>query len=156
MYDVAVGDIFRNTTFWSSFLAWLLAQNVKMMFGFIATKRLDFSYLVSTGGMPSAHAAMSCGLMTSVGLNCGFISPVFALAMGFAMLTMFDASTVRRAAGLQARLLNEITQELFKEHRFSQHKMAELLGHTRLEVFMGMIIGILMALLVNAVPVLLA
>ena len=70
--------------------------------------------------------------------------------LAFALITMFDASTVRRAAGLQAGLLNEMVDELFKEHRFSERKLAELLGHTRLEVFVGMVLGILIALLVNA------
>jgi acid phosphatase family membrane protein YuiD len=69
---------------------------------------------------------------------------------------MFDASTVRRAAGLQARLLNEIIDELFKEHHFSERKLAELLGHTRIEVLMGAIIGILAAMLVVSFPYLTA
>ncbi|NQT91847.1 MAG: divergent PAP2 family protein, partial [Lentisphaerae bacterium] len=65
----------------------------------------------------------------------------------------FDASTVRRASGLQAKLLNEIVDELFKEHHLSERKLAELLGHTRLEVILGMIVGILVSLLVNATAV---
>jgi acid phosphatase family membrane protein YuiD len=65
---------------------------------------------------------------------------------------MFDASTVRRAAGLQARLLNEIVDELFKEHHFSERKLAELLGHTRLEVFTGLIMGVFVAMGISSVP----
>jgi acid phosphatase family membrane protein YuiD len=121
-----------------------------MLNGFCRTRRLDFRYLVSTGGMPSAHSALACGLAVSVGLQLGFGTPIFALALAFALITMFDASTVRRAAGLQARLLNEIIDELFKEHHFSERKLAELLGHTRIEVGMGMLVGIFSALLVNA------
>lgn len=97
---------------------------------------------------------MAGGLATSVGLNIGFDTPFFATTLAFALVVMFDASTVRRAAGLQARLLNEIVEELFKEHRFSEQKLVELLGHTRLELFLGMTIGILVALIVNAVAVL--
>ena len=84
----------------------------------------------------------------------GFGSAPFALALGFALLVMFDASTVRRAAGLQARLLNQIVDELFKEHRLSEKKLAELLGHTRLEVGLGMVVGILTAMLVNSLWIL--
>lgn len=131
-----------------------MAQFTKMLCGFYSSRRLDFSYLVSIGGMPSAHSAMASGLATSVGLNSGFDTPFFATTLAFALLVMFDASTVRRAAGLQARLLNEIIDELFKEHRFSERKLAELLGHTRLEVFLGIIMGILVALIVNAIAVL--
>jgi len=79
----------------------------------------------------------------------GFGSSVFVVAFGFALITMFDASTVRRAAGLQATLLNEIVDELFKEHRFSERKLAELLGPTRLEVFMGAMVGVFAAMIVT-------
>lgn len=145
-------DLFKNVCIWSSFSAWVVAQFTKMLCGYYWTRRLDFSYMVSTGGMPSAHAAMASGLFTAIGLEHGFISPVFALAFGFGMVVMFDASTVRRAAGLQARLMNDMIDELFKEHRLSERKLKELLGHTRLEVGMGMIIGILVAVIAVAVP----
>ena len=126
--------------------AWIIAQFTKMICGFHETHRLDFSYLVSTGGMPSAHSALVAGMATALGLTSGFSSPLFALGLVFAIIVMFDASTVRRAAGLQARLLNDILDELFQEHHLSEKKLAELLGHTRLEVFMGAVIGILTAL----------
>lgn len=141
-------DLFRNVFFWSGFLAWMAAQFTKMLIGFYRTRTFDFSYIVSTGGMPSAHSALVCGLFTSIGLVVGFKTPLFAMALAFAMITMFDASTVRRAAGLQARLLNQMMDELFRQHRFSEKKLAELLGHTRLEVFLGMLIGILVAIII--------
>ena len=143
-----LGHPFQNACFWAAVCSWLLAQFTKMLCGFYRTRRVDFSYLVSTGGMPSAHSATVCGLATAMGLQHGFATPVFVLALAFALVTMFDASTVRRAAGLQARLLNDIIDEMFKEHRLSQRKLVELLGHTRLEVFLGMLIGVLVSLLV--------
>jgi hypothetical protein len=100
--------------------------------------------------MPSAHSAMACGLATAIGLTSGFNTAIFALSLAFALVIMFDASTVRRAAGQQARLLNEMIDELFKEHHFSERKLAELLGHTRMEVFMGMMIGILTAIIITS------
>ena len=100
--EINIIDIFRNVNFWSPFLAWMIAQLTKMLNAFLKTKKMDFRYIVSTGGMPSAHSAMVTGLATSIGVNCGFKSPIFALSMAFALLTMFDASTVRRAAGEQA------------------------------------------------------
>ncbi len=141
-------DLFSNPCFWASFWSWTIAQSVKMLCGLWRTHRLDFNYMVSTGGMPSAHSAFATGMATSIGLVAGFDSPVVIVAMGFAMITMFDASTVRYAAGQQARILNDIIEELFKEHRLSEVKLKELLGHTRLEVLLGGIIGILTAMLV--------
>jgi len=152
--DPSLSDVFNNPSAWSAFFAWIAAQVTKMLCGFWRTRRLDFHYLASTGGMPSAHSSAVSGLATSVGLNWGFSNPLFAISALLAMVVMFDASTVRRASGLQAKLLNEIVDELFKEHHLSERKLAELLGHTRLEVFMGMIVGILVALLVNAVAIL--
>ena len=92
--------------------------------------------------MPSAHSATVSGLATAIGMTEGFGSPLFALATTYAIITMFDASTVRRAAGQQAALLNEMVRELFKEHRLRNKRLKELLGHTRVEVLMGMLVGI--------------
>ena len=147
-------SLFRSSCFWSAFCGWFLAQFAKMLGGLWRTHRVDFQYMVSLGGMPSGHSAMASGLATSVGLATGFGSPVFVTALAFSFAVMFDAATVRRAAGHQARVLNEMVAELFQKHRLSEHKLAELLGHTRLEVFMGMLIGILTALLVNAIAIL--
>ena len=136
---------FTTPWFWSSFIGWTLAQVIKMTVGFIKTGQIDFRYLLSTGGMPSAHSAMVCGLATSIGLTEGFDSPIAMLAAGFAAITMFDAASVRRAAGHQARVLNLMIQELFKQHKLRQTHLKELLGHTRKEVFAGMLVGILVA-----------
>lgn len=149
-YEVNVLKVFTSPPFWAMFAAWGVSQSIKMLCALIETKKLDFHYLASTGGMPSAHSAMVSALAMSIGLLNDFNSPVFLVAMGFALVVMFDASTVRRAAGMQARLLNDIVAELFREHHFSQRKLVELLGHTRLEVFMGMIIGCEIAVIVTS------
>ncbi len=145
-------NIFRSVCFWAPFCSWMVAQLVKMTIGFTHTRKFDFSYMVSTGGMPSAHSAMVCGLCTSVGLTAGFAAPVFMVALAFTLVTMFDATTVRQAAGEQARLLNEIIDEIRASHHIPERKLKELLGHTRLEVFMGVIIGILVGILVVSFP----
>ena len=137
--------LFCTPWFASAFAGWMLAQTIKMMTGLIRTKRVDFRYLLSTGGMPSAHSSMVCALLTSLGLTEGFDAPITMLAFAFAAITMFDAASVRRAAGHQAKVLNQMIQELFKAHRLSQTHLKELLGHTRKEVFAGMLLGIAVA-----------
>lgn len=134
--------------FWSSFIGWTLAQFIKMTTGLVKTGKVDFRYLLSTGGMPSAHSAMVCGLCTSIGLTEGFDTPIAMLAGGFAAITMFDAASVRRAAGHQAKVLNQMIDELFKQHRLKHTRLKELLGHTRKEVFAGMAVGIAVAMAV--------
>lgn len=142
--------IFATPWFWSSFVGWMVAQFAKMLAGLIQNRRLDLRYLVSTGGMPSAHSAMTCGLATSLGMTEGFGSPAAVLAFSFAGITMFDAAGVRRAAGQQARILNQMIDDFFVDHHFSDKRLKELLGHTRLEVFVGMLVGVLCALAVTA------
>ncbi len=149
--DGLLRDWCVNPTFWSALCGWTVAQITKMICFVVRTHRINFGYLLSTGGMPSAHSGMAGALVTSVALRAGTGSPVFAVTLAFALVVMFDAQSFRRAAGLQARILNQMLEELFKEGRFSEQKLAELLGHTPLEVVMGMIIGVLVALLVHAI-----
>lgn len=135
-----------HPAFWAALMGWLVAQTVKMVNCLIESRRLDFSYMVSTGGMPSAHSAMASSLATSLGLCEGFDSGIFAIGAAFAVVVMFDAQSVRKAAGEQAKLLNQIVDELLREHHLSETKLKELLGHTRLEVFMGFLTGVATAL----------
>ena len=123
--------VFSNIPLWAAFFSWCAK-----------TRRVDFRYFVSTGGMPSAHSATVTGLATSLGLTQGWDAPITALASVFAIITMFDAATVRHAAGLQAQVLNEIVEELRKERRLRAAKLKELLGHTRTEVLAGFLWGI--------------
>ena len=99
--------------------------------------------------MPSSHSASVSAAAMSVGIRCGFGSAVFATAFALAAIVMVDAQSVRRAAGQQARLLNQIVDELFHSHHLSQQKLVEFLGHTRVEVLLGMLLGIAVALLMH-------
>ena len=143
-------SLFRNVPLWAAFFCWCAAQGLKMLLIVARTRKFDVRRFSSTGGMPSAHTATVCGLATSTGLSAGFDSPAFAVAAVFALITMFDASTVRYAAGQQARVLNEIIAEVQKDHRIRTAKLKELLGHTRLEVVAGMALGIALSALLSA------
>ncbi len=139
---------FIHITLWTGVAGWIVAQLTKMLICLVESHRLDFRYLASTGGMPSAHSSLVSALTTALAMTEGLDSPLFAISFVFSAVVMFDAQTVRAAAGKQARLLNQIVDELFKEHHLSETKLKELLGHTRLEVFFGMLTGIVTALAV--------
>ncbi len=139
---------FLNPYFWSGFVGWCTAQTVKMIRGVFRTGTLDFTYLTSTGGMPSAHSALVMGVFVAMGLGIGFAAPATIAASVVATITMFDAATVRRAAGLQARALNKLTKQLITEHRLAFKPLKEMLGHTRTEVFGGMLTGTVVAIIV--------
>ncbi|HMO50780.1 MAG TPA: divergent PAP2 family protein [Kiritimatiellia bacterium] len=144
-------SLFHNPSFLAALLGWFAAQSIKFVWNLITRREIDFRYMISTGGMPSAHSASVSALATSVAIRDGFGSTPFAIALVFALIVMFDAQSVRRAAGQQARLLNQIVQELFKEHHLSAHKLAELLGHTRLEVLAGLLLGVAAGIAVHHV-----
>jgi acid phosphatase family membrane protein YuiD len=93
--------------------------------------------------MPSSHAALVCALATGVALKHGLDSAAFAMCVALAMIVMYDATGVRQAAGKQAAIVNQIVDELFQGHPISEQRLKELLGHTRIQVIIGALMGIL-------------
>lgn len=121
----------------------IIAQILKFFSHWIVKRIADFRMFTTTGGMPSSHAAGVMGLSTSVGLIQGFSSIEFAMAFGYALIVMYDAAGVRRAAGKQAACLNKIIMDVYKQElKEAGGKLKELLGHTPLQVFVGAIFGI--------------
>ena len=142
-------DLFTNITLLAGIASWLAAQFIKLFLFLVRERKFDFGFLFRLGGMPSSHTSSAAACATSVGLRAGWNSPVFAVAVGLLALIMIDAQSVRRAAGVQARLLNQMAEEFYRNHKFSPEKLVEFLGHTRLEVLMGALLGIGMALLMH-------
>lgn len=121
----------------------IIAQITKFFSHLLVKRVADFRMFTTTGGMPSSHAAGVTGLSTSVGLIQGFSSIEFAIALGYALIVMYDAAGVRRAAGKQAACLNKIIMDVYKQElKEAGGKLKELLGHTPLQVFVGAIFGI--------------
>ena len=130
----------------SGVLAAFFAQVIKFIIFTIQTKKINFKIFTTTGGMPSSHSAGVMGLSTSVGLIEGFDSVIFAVALGYALITMYDAAGVRRAAGKTAACLNKMMDDFYKHDvQAIGGKLKELLGHTPFEVIMGALFGILFA-----------
>lgn len=124
---------------------WIIIQIFKFVVDFIKNKKINFKRLVGSGGMPSSHSAVVTCLATTVGIIEGFGSSQFALAVGFALVVMYDAAGVRRAAGRQARILNQLISSNKKID--NNEKLKELLGHTPVEVAVGAVVGVLWAVL---------
>jgi len=138
-------QIFRNKVFLATFFAWMVAQGIKVILGIIKNKRFDFRWFIDTGGMPSSHTAAVTAMATSVGITFGFDSPMFAMALIFTLVVMFDAQGVRRAAGKQAEILNKIMEDIQFRRKLGEDRLKELLGHTRFEIFAGAVVGVLVA-----------
>jgi uncharacterized protein len=143
-----VSQIFHNQVLVVALLACFTAQGLKLIIELIRDRKVNFRYLVTTGGMPSAHSALVGALAAGIGQTMGWSSPDFAIACLFAVIVMYDAAGVRQAAGKQARLLNQITEELFQDgHNFNEEKLKELLGHTPFQVLVGLMLGIAISML---------
>jgi len=137
------GQILRNDIFWVSGSAWVIAQTIKVLIGIIREKRFNFRWFIGTGGMPSSHAAGVASLATSIGITHGCDSSLFAVTMVFTIIVLFDAQGVRRATGRQAGILNKMLDDIYWRKRMDQERLRELIGHTPVEVFAGIALGIL-------------
>jgi uncharacterized protein len=127
-------------------LAMVTAQGFKFTSALISRRRFDFTRLLGTGGMPSAHSASVTALAVAAGLSEGWSSPLFGVASFFALVVMYDATGIRRAAGRQAQVLNRMLEELREYHTLEAERLKELLGHTPLEVLAGAAYGAFLAL----------
>jgi len=138
-----IGNILDNRVLLVALIACVIAQLLKLIIEVIQNKKLDMRVLVTTGGMPSAHSALVTSLAVGIGQTIGWSSSEFALATVFAIIVMYDAAGVRQAAGKQARVLNQMIDELFYEHpKFNEDRLKELLGHTPFQVIAGSVLGI--------------
>ena len=130
-----------NKYIYIPFLVWLCVQTFKVIYELITTKKFNFKRIMGAGGMPSSHSAVVTTLATLVGKYQGVDTPIFA------MIVMYDAAGVRRAAGKQAHLLNKIIETPGLTNVQVQEKLVEVLGHTPLQVIIGAIIGIIVGIL---------
>jgi len=118
---------------------------------YLKHRKINFRLFVGTGGMPSSHSAFVCGLATSIGYEAGWDAPVFFLALGMALVIMSDAAGVRRSAGQQAQILNELVDDFYKNKPIQPAKLKELLGHTPTQVFVGAFVGIAVAIVAYSI-----
>ena len=136
-------DLFSNPFLISGLAAWLIAQILKTIIHFAVYKKLEVERLFGDGGMPSGHSATVASVCTMCGLVYGLGSVEFAISAILAIIVCHDAMGVRRETGKQAVVLNELLKSLEAGHT---PDLKELVGHTPLQVTMGILIGIANAL----------
>ena len=128
-------------------ILWLCIQTYKVIYDLVRTKKFNFKRILGAGGMPSSHSAVVTSIATLIGKYYGVDSAIFALSFLFALVVMYDACGVRRAAGKQAKVLNEIVNTPGLTGIEIQGKLQEALGHTPVQVFVGALIGIIAGLI---------
>jgi|SRR5574344_441173 acid phosphatase family membrane protein YuiD len=142
---------FTNPVLLSCIFSWLSAQLIKTLIKLFSGKVHSIGELFEllfwrTGSMPSSHAALVTSLCTTIGFRSGINSDVFILSVGFFLVTIRDAVGVRRANGIQARMINEMGSKL-KEQKLMDYKpIKEVQGHTPMEVFIGCLLGFFIGL----------
>ncbi|MBQ8603319.1 MAG: divergent PAP2 family protein [Oscillospiraceae bacterium] len=145
-----IKELLSNYILMTCAIAWAAAQIIKTLLNFFMTKTFSAERLIGAGGMPSAHSAFVCSLAVSTGKRCGVESPMFAIAAALAVVVMYDAMGVRRAAGEQAKTINILTEALestLGNPNLVTDELKEFLGHTPIEVIAGALLGILIALI---------
>ena len=136
-------QVITNKYLYIPFSLWFGIQLFKLIYDMVTTKKFNFKRILGAGGMPSSHSAVVCSLAVLVGKAEGFSSPIFGLAAIFALVVMYDAAGVRRAAGKQAKLLNKIIETPGLNLSQVQERLVEVLGHTPKQVFVGALIGVI-------------
>ena len=127
-------------------ILWVCIQTFKVIYDLYTTKKFNFKRILGAGGMPSSHSAVVTSIATLIGKYQGVDSAIFGLALMFALVVMYDACGVRRAAGKQAKVLNEIVNTPGLTGVEVQGKLQEALGHTPVQVFVGAAIGFIAGL----------
>ncbi|MDD6734818.1 MAG: divergent PAP2 family protein [Clostridiales bacterium] len=139
-------NFWKESVLVTCIMSWFIAQLLKVVFTLVKSKKIDFRRFIGAGGMPSSHSAFVTSLAAGIGIEEGFSSSEFAICVVLAMVVMYDAAGVRRAAGQQARILNKLVERWEKaDFSDTDKRLKELLGHTPKEVFAGALLGILIA-----------
>lgn len=142
-------EFISNKILWVVVIAWFTAQVLKVCTHAYVYKTFDLKRLVGDGGMPSCHSAVVSSMTLYVGLVYGFNTPVFAISAIFAFIVMHDASGVRLETGKQAKVIKSISEILedLTNTVIDDEKLKEFVGHTHLQVFMGALLGFVVAII---------
>ena len=140
-----MGNILQNHVLLTGLASWILAQAFKIPIDLIQSRHWNWALFFAAGGMPSSHSALVTSTAAAVGLHYGFDNPVFGVATALAMIVVYDATGIRRQAGMQAQKINILVEELLKGHPINQEHLREVLGHTPLEAIGGMFLGLIIA-----------
>lgn len=120
-------------------IAFLAAVIIKGAILKIIQWKFSLDKALSSGWMPSVHSGIVVSLATAIALKHWIASDMFALAMTFTVIIIYDAINIRFEAWLHASAINAGLWE---------KKYKESLGHLPSEAFAGSILWILVALII--------
>jgi acid phosphatase family membrane protein YuiD len=129
----------------AALLAGLAAQALKVLIEWARTRRFNPLRFFDNGGMPSSHTALVTTLTIGMARFAGISSTMFAVTLLFSLYFMFEAAGLRQEVGNQARLLNDLVEELRHTHHVDPKRLKELVGHTWGEVAGGFVFGLIVS-----------
>ncbi len=142
---MSILDVLNNQVLISGLIAWALAQVIKVPYEYLLKRRWNWSLLLRAGGMPSSHSALVVAVTHAIGLYTGYNQPLFAVAFMVTMIVVYDATGIRRQAGLHAALINAMISDLTTGHPLKSEHLKEVLGHTPLEALGGVVLGLIVS-----------
>ena len=114
------------------FVAWAAAGALKFAVNSVRARRLAFD-LIGYGGLPSNHTSIVTSMVALIGAHRGIADPAFGVAVTLAFIVVLDATSLRRQVGRHAEALNAL--------RHDAPPLRDRIGHTRLEVAAGALLG---------------
>ena len=150
-----INSFFNNPVFLSAVFSWFIAQFIKTIIVVLYPRPKPIKYylgvlLWKTGGMPSSHSALVTSIAIAAGFQEGFNSSLFVAFSCYGLLVIRDSVGVRRAAGIQAKMLNRLGRELEKKSSIPYRPVKEVNGHTASEALVGSLIGFFIAVAFNS------
>ena len=105
-----LNELFDNYIALSAFLGWFSAQALKFVIVLLQYRRFQWERLIGSGGFPSSHSSLVVALSTATAYIHGITSDLSVICITFSLIVMYDASGVRREAGRQAQILNQLME----------------------------------------------
>ncbi len=113
-------------------------QVFKLVYYSIKDGKLEWKYLATAGGIPSAHSAFVTALTVLIGMKNGIGSDIFAVTAAFAVIVIFDAYRLRGHVQSLSIRFNRVLDRLGAHE---ETKISEMIGHSVLEIAVGMLVG---------------
>mgnify|MGYP000923001865 CR=1 FL=1 len=144
-------NFFSSPIALAAFGALFLTQLLKVPIDYLRKKEWNWSLIINSGGMPSSHSALMGSVTTAIGLYHGWGSPIFILGLAITVIVVYDATGVRRQAGLHAERINEIVREALAHRNLPEDEvkfLREVIGHSPTEAAVGLLFGVVFAIII--------
>lgn len=141
-------QIISNKIVQAGVWSWIAVNFLKFLIYSIKTKKIDPSVVLRTGNMPSSHTATIVGITAMIYFMEG-LSNLFFYAVFIAIFIMFDSISLRKQVGDQSSIIIEMLKTRTFSNIAKKYKLKKYLGHKKLEVVAGVIVGVIVACLLR-------